>query len=271
MLAVLRNNKLGRLAVFVKSPWEPGANLRSMASGKLAERFHQRLFSRLSKGDQARVAGFAGLSPSTISRWRNRADPINPRFETVERIAEAIGVDATWLLGADEPEVPRVTEALPGSYGEPAFVTVPLLKDRVAAGIPQAVDQTEVITRLPFTRYWVRKRLGTVPREGRLVLIRVEEGWLGDSMLPTIVPGSMLLIDRGPRGEGLTEIKDNKVYLLATEDGLTVKRVHRVGEHLIATPDNHSEEHRPFVVELRGRRIQDIVKGRVIWVACQDI
>lgn len=233
-----------------------------MTSRLLSEGLRERLFSLVGKGDQARVAGFAGLNPSTLSRWRTGAEPLNPRLDTIEKLAEAVGRPARWLLGVEEPE--------PALADESSYLTVPLLRDTVAAGQPRVVE-SQIITRLPFSRYWVRKRIGAVPREGRLILVRVDEGLAGWSMIPTILPGNMLLVDRGPGGEGLQTVENGKIYLLQIDGGLTVKRCYLAGEHLVATPDNRTPEHDPVVLELRGRRLQEIVKGRVIWVANQDV
>ena len=224
-----------------------------------AEVFIRRLRERVPDGEKRRTAELAGLSNAIFTRWFDGQRPPNPTLKTMQALASVLGVHLTELL-TDDP--------LP--VDESAFLTVPLLRDRAAAGQPRVVS-SEVITQLPFTRYWLRKRLGVIPRAGRLVLIRVDKGWLGESMLPTIAPGSMLLVDRGPGGEGLTSIEDGRVYLLAIDDGLTVKRVYQVDHHLVACPDNTTADHRPFVVEMKGKRLQDVVKGRVIWVANQDV
>lgn len=245
--------------MFVNTPVCTSDKLRRMASSELSERFRERFFSVVRKGNQARIAGLAGLDPATISRWRSGAEPLNLRFNTVERLAQALGVQAGWLLGAEESSAP---------IDESSFLAVPLLRDTVAAGNPRIVS-SDVITELPFTRYWIRKRIGAVPGRGRLVLVRVERGWLGESMLPTITPGSMLLVDRGPGGEGLHQVEDGGIYLLLAEDGLTVKRVWKADGGLLCCPDNRTEKHRPFV--LKPERMQDAIKGRVILVANQDV
>ncbi|HNX49226.1 MAG TPA: XRE family transcriptional regulator [Thermoanaerobaculaceae bacterium] len=213
---------------------------------------------------QKDLAAEVHLAQPTISQYLKGTK--RPSLESVLAFARVLDVPVDYLLGRvetpdSEPEPP---------VDESSFFTVPLLRDRTAAGQPRLVG-AEVAAELPFTRYWLRKRLGVIPRPGRLVLIRVDKGWLGESMLPTIAPGSMLLIDRGPGSEGPTAVEDGRVYLLSFDDGLTVKRVYRIDDHLVACPDNTTGEHRPFVIELKGKRLQDVVKGRVIWVANQDV
>jgi len=214
----------------------------------------------------AEIARRCGRSRSWLSNWRSGQNV--PPADEFAAFCSATKAPAPYLLGlTDNPG----TEPPPIPVEESALLTVPLLRDRAAAGFARAVDGTDVIARLPFTRYWLKKRLGVVPAEGRLVLIRVDKGWLGESMLPIITPGSMLLVDRGYGGEGLTEIEDGRVYLLAVDDGLTVKRVYRGDNELVCCPDNRTEKHRPFTIPLRSARVQDVVKGRVIWVANQDV
>lgn len=214
----------------------------------------------------SQVARGLGRSRAWLSNWRSGQNI--PPADEFAAFCKATRAPAAYLLGlADSPE----PEPPSPPVDQSDYITVPLLRDRAAAGQPLAVDGSDVIVRLPFTKHWVKNRIGTLPREGRLVLIRVHKGWLGESMLPTITQGSTLLIDRGPSGEGLTSVEDGRVYLISWDDGLTVKRVHRAGEHLVCSPDNVTGKHRPFVVALKGRRLQEVVKGKVIWVANQDV
>jgi phage repressor protein C with HTH and peptisase S24 domain len=142
----------------------------------------------------------------------------------------------------------------------------------VAAGpgivqVPTGVDDEE--TRwYAFSERFVRYLTGTAtPEPGRLIVVRVRKDHLGESMVGTIAPGSLCLVDRGPGARGPTQIEDGKVYLLRDLDddgGAFVKRVYQRGAHLVLASDN--EDAGPRLVNLRGRRIQDVVVGRVRWV-----
>jgi transcriptional regulator with XRE-family HTH domain len=54
---------------------------------------------------QAELAKRAGVSLITVVRLENDEGESNPRPATVRRLAEALGVDASWLLFGEESEL----------------------------------------------------------------------------------------------------------------------------------------------------------------------
>ena len=145
---------------------------------------------------------------------------------------------------------------------------VPLLSDPIAAGNPiLAEDQIE------GWRYFVlgfRKSLGDTP-----VLVRVEKSWLGESMMPEIRPGSLIALDRGPDGRGVSaeRFRDGRVYAVRTEDGLTLKQVFRDktdGSLLIC--ESFNRDYAPFTVPIvRGQPLGSVLVGRMVWKAEEDL
>jgi len=173
-----------------------------------------------------------------------------------------------------------VTEGMTSRTGKPHevrslviggddFVSVPLVAANVAAGhgaIPELPEDRRVYA---FRRDYVRRAIGTGdPRDGTLVTVFLARNKsLGSSMLPTIQPGSLILVDRRP----VERIKDRGIYLieypdLAEEHGLAVKRLtlEKRKAILVAESDNPEPRYYPRIIDLDGVRISDIVKGRVI-------
>ena len=75
----------------------------------------------------------------------------------------------------------------------------------------------------------------------------------GDSMEPTLPDGSSILVDRSS-----TELREGRVFVLRTADGLVVKRVRRVGDGWRLCSDNPAWEPVPLGPE-------DTVVGQVRW------
>ena len=75
----------------------------------------------------------------------------------------------------------------------------------------------------------------------------------GDSMEPTLPDGSSILVDRSS-----TELREGRVFVLRTADGLVVKRVRRDGDGWRLCSDNGAWEPVPLGAE-------DSVVGQVRW------
>lgn len=129
-----------------------------------------------------------------------------------------------------------------------------------------------------FHRSWVERKCGkgAANDDQRLVVIQVEKQHLGESMAPTIRPGAILVVDRGPEGRGITDVKEIKagaIYVVRPGDeGLTVKRINIDGPNLILTSDNPDRsQHPPRTIHLRARELHKIVIGRVRWIGQEEV
>ena len=90
----------------------------------------------------------------------------------------------------------------------------------------------------------------------------------GDSMVPTINPGEVVLIDTWESDR--VEVRNGKTYLVRLPDGsISVKRVALIERHhkprLLCQSNNPIYEPFEFNVELE-RMIQWYILGRVRWV-----
>lgn len=197
---------------------------------------------------QQAVADRAGLSRNFVAQIE-RAESV-PTIATLERVARALGVSVTELLGEEPPAAP----------GEADAVAVPLVADRIAAGPPLLVaDRVE--RRDPLPRALLRS-LGVDPQ--RAVLVRL--GTDQDSMADTIPPGSTVLVDRSP----VRDVTPRGIYAVREETvgetGCSVKRLvlDASSRVLILLSDNPA--HLPRAIRLKpGLPLGEIVLGRVVW------
>jgi phage repressor protein C with HTH and peptisase S24 domain len=226
----------------------------------LAERITKaRETAGLSKSDLARAAE---VSASAVTQWEN-GETKTLSGETLMRLAVALSVDPGWLATGKGGEAPRpliVSEMNSTSayrtntpYG--AAVVIPVYSAVGSMGPGHAlVEHETVIGGMQLSESWVGRNLSGVSSVGNLSVISA----IGESMTPTFNDGDILLVDRG-----VFELKMDAVYVLAKNDELFIKRVHRkLGGGVVIKSDNplHGEEHieNPEAVGLR-------ILGRVVW------
>lgn len=220
-----------------------------------SEVFSRRLRELVAEGDCGLVANEAGISRETLSRYRS-GKMANPTLRVLEALAVVLEVPLDYLLGlTDDPHggAARLDLTLEGAQaGE--YELVPFLRDPIAAGSP-VINTGEVGSFYALRTAW-RKRNAT----GRVMFMQVARGHHGESMVPTILPGSILTVDLGSRG-----VRQGEIYVvrLKGEDGgVTVKRVYVAEGNLICTSDNKARV--PIVVSLAGESLDQLVVGKVL-------
>lgn len=236
-----------------------------------AEGFRDRLSEALRRANmnQRQLALALDVDEGTVSKW---ATKVVPRTRTIARIADATKVSPDWLLGA-APVVPRDPPAAPAK-GED-WHQIPKVAF-AAAGQP--VDRLpDDVTWYAFHRSWVIRHWGAKAADDRdrLVVVQVEKKTLGESMLPTIRPGAILVIDRGPKGQGIAsnEVQTGAIYLVKPDDegGLAVKRVFVDGSTVVLTSDNPDRRrYPPRTIPLREKRLHQLLIGRVRWIGQEE-
>lgn len=105
--------------------------------------------------------------------------------------------------------------------------------------------------------------IGFINRFKKPILIRAR----GDSMLPVIAEGDLLLCDRDENK--LLRPDTKHLYLVNNPDktgdvAITVKKLKISGRILILIPLN--PEFLPVVMDVDGKSILDIVLGQVVWI-----
>ena len=116
-----------------------------------------------------------------ILRGRSR----NPRADTVEALADALGVPPAWLLGRDD----STQATLYATESTDPMAIIPELDARGGRG-ELAVDQSGKVADWGFPAAWLIAITGADPRDIRVIEVQ------GNSMEPSLSPGDRVVIDR---------------------------------------------------------------------------
>lgn len=206
---------------------------------------------------QAQLADAGGVSKrSQISYEQDR----HPAADYLSAVAEA-GVDVLYVLTGQTTGDRRATQAADALHNLDDYASIPVHDAFLAAGPAAQNDIEGVIGYLAFRRDWLA-RIGVPVEKARLARVA------GDSMVPTMSPGDMLLIDTGIttppiRARDPADRRRSAIYALVDGDGARVKRIDRPNaETVVLTSDNPA--HPP---EIRtGREIESLrIIGRVAW------
>ena len=208
---------------------------------------------------QADLARLTGASTANVSRWCTGERLPGSRWSY--RIADALGVSVDFLLTGKE-RTPPVTSSRKDAR------SLPLL-GATAAGEPMArIYEATDIQWFDFSDQFLLPMYKSAPDPERAVLMRVD----GDSMEGELPHGSLVFIDRGPRGEGFSTVNEEDIYLVSPPDekGLTLKRVSIQGKGanrvLLLLPSGRALSRyqvKPYPLG-DGVKIQSIVRGRVV-------
>ena len=132
------------------------------------------------------------------------------------------------------------------------FIHVPLHDVQGSCGAGSVIHSEQIVDYLAFKRDWV-SRVATDPQ--RLALIEAA----GDSMLPTISSGDLLLIDLC-----VARVEQDAIYAINVDGMLFIKRIQkRLDGTVIVKSDNAAYEAQRFTPE---EAAQLRIIGRVIWM-----
>ena len=189
-------------------------------------------------GSAAAAAEKWGVSARTLAAYL--AGESSPKLKFIDAVSKAEGVDA---------------EALIAGYAENRkanTVQIPL-RDVYASAGPGAENDDERPSRfLAFDPFFV-EAWGIPPERVEAIIAR------GDSMEPTIMNQSVVLLDRGDR-----QLRERRVFAFRTADGLRLKRFQRaVDGAVLLVSDNQAlyAPERIAVADLDALR----VAGRAFW------
>lgn len=162
------------------------------------------------------------------------SEDINPK--AVREIQEYVGVANT-----QEP------------LESAGFVMIPRYDVEASAGNGAFANGEHIVDYMAFKEEFVRRTLRVAP--DMLVLITA----VGDSMMPTINPGDLLLIDRS-----VDRIIDDAIYVLVKRGELVVKRVQQFFDGAVTIKSDNGA----YVEEtLTAKDAEDVqVAGRVRWI-----
>lgn len=162
----------------------------------------------------AQIGEIAGVNRSFVyDILRGRSE--NPNLEKLDRLARALKVDRNWLLhgmGDVEGEAPIVDNP------DDAFVAVPYVSIRPTMGGGVVVDEEPTPGRpYHFQRSWIRHGLRADPANLRIMHVE------GDSMMPTLHDGDIILVDIGRRAP-----TPPGIFVLHDGIGLVAKRLEHI-------------------------------------------
>jgi transcriptional regulator with XRE-family HTH domain len=222
-----------------------------MKFADIEERLLDNLRARVKRREisERRLALQAGFSQPHIHNVLKGARQLTS--EVADRLMERLGLDIEGLFETSELE-----RVLPHrEFKDSPFREVPMLKGRIAAGQPFPVDVRYAGTRA-FTAEFLKQFV-------RPVLVKA--GATEVSMLPTIQPNDLLLIDQSE--EKRRHPVFGKIYALNLDEGGTTKHCEVVNGELVIVPENMQQRgFSPRTISLEEHNILDIVRGVVVWI-----
>lgn len=192
-----------------------------MDSKKHADEVITRIKAVVGAKSDRDLARHFGMGDTTITSKRQRG---SVPYDEATQIALERGISLDWLiLGKGEPpmapvqaaleqvaEVPPVFSHLPQSE----VAEIPLYDIEAAAGHGRVFDQEKIIGYIPY-------RADELVREGlvasQLVALRVK----GDSMVPTLDDGDLVVVNRANR-------QPDGVFVVRVGEDLRIKRVQKM-------------------------------------------
>lgn len=178
-----------------------------------------------------------------------------PALDKLEALFELLGLELYFGHARSAEPAETIT---PDSQD---FAQVPVHRASLAAGDGATNADATLIDHLAFRRSWL-KRIGVAPTNA--VLARAQ----GDSMLPAIHSGDMLLIDQSKREipvrkRGPKDKRPAPIYALLDELGARVKRIERPEPNVVMLLSDNPA----FTPEvLTGAKTDTLnIIGKVMW------
>lgn len=229
---------------------ESDAESDASDSGRILDERIRRLAERAKEaigGEAVRaVAERAGVAPNTIHNILNGGVP---RLDNLLHVADATGVTGGWLATGEGPKHPG--EAAPQDLS--AFALVPFYEVAASAGAGAAIEDAGPSSQLAFRRDWLHEQ-GLSAAHLVAILAR------GDSMAPTVVDGSLLLVDTAQR-----ELGRDGIAVLRWDDHLYAKRVQRHHDGSVRLRSDNPAYADELLDPAAAARL-DVI-GRVVWIA----
>lgn len=171
---------------------------------------------------QVDLAAGLGVRQSAIARWEGGIDI--PSAAALLKLSElAPESERQWWRDLAEEQA-GISIARPPSSGDDGLRMIPLLRDPISAGIPQAIEDWMVERLISFPRDWL-------PVGGQLIAGKVK----GESMEPFVDEGDILIVDLGQRSK---EELVGKIVIARLDGECFVKRLREVDGTYFLDPAN---------------------------------
>lgn len=219
---------------------------------------------------QQELGKLIGVTHTTINRIESGKQ--NVRLEILLRAADALKIPA-YNLFSTKPLIEyiqikdkyEITSIRPDDFEQ-----IKLFSDPLSLGPGVEISEIPPSDYLPFLKKWLPRGYKSDP--DRIVAFPTT----GISMKPTIMPGSIVWVDRMD-----IQPKEGQIYVFWIErtNAVTIKRLIKIsrGRYCIIDGDNRNEEDRkseelkdfPMVIDCKEHEEADHpwpIRGRVIWV-----
>ncbi|WP_312328371.1 helix-turn-helix transcriptional regulator [Stenotrophomonas sp.] len=210
---------------------------------------------------KAELARRVGISPPSVNGWfTGKAKFL--RGENLLAAAKALGVDESWLatgkgpmeskrgIGVQEPQPDQVISPVLETETPPGYVRFDLFEGAAGMGIGVVnQDYPEVVRTIEVAEWEVRKKLGFLPKPGRLQLITGR----GPSMRPKLEDGDIIWIDTA-----CNYFDGDDFYLINVGGETQIKMLQRRGDGLYVCSIN------PDFPTYRSQEDEVVVLGKAL-------
>jgi phage repressor protein C with HTH and peptisase S24 domain len=197
-----------------------------------------------SLGSVVAAATAVGVSDNAIRKWLLGTG--NPSVANLVALARAGRVSVEWL--ATGSEAAQSAQAITRAVEHGDFIFMPHNRIRFSSGRDGILRSDQVVDSIAFRAAWVKQRLNTESRD--LILIEV----VGDSMAPTAEDSDLILANLAePR------FRQDGIYLLRHDGGLTVKRIQRRPDGKLLVRSDNPKYEAMVVANVK-------IIGRVVWI-----
>ena len=232
----------------------------------LQDNLRKILWQRIETGELTglRLAQQTGFKQAHISNFLNRKRGLS--LEGMDKVLSVQHLSVLDLL--DPAEVNKRASILPPTSDE--FENVLLTASSTAATRP-LITADRVLDVLKFKKSFLRKLKpdtdGDRSSWHRFVLIKLDarEAF---AMLPRLVAGTMLLIDRHYNSLKPYRKGEFNMYAVLKNDTCAVRYVEMAGDHLLLRPHNHSSAIESIHIP-PGKSSSDYLIGRVCQAALE--
>ena len=161
------------------------------------------------------VSVAVGLAPGTLATYFQVGETHKPGVKTMKKLADYLDRDYRLLLALPE----RNIELVPPDVRADEYY-VPYYSTRPAAGNGNVAEAEDIyVTKtIPVSKQWLREA-GVTPADA--VVFNIE----GDSMMPRLVNGDLVYVDKGALAKGF---KDG-IWLIQVDEAIMVKQVQQLG------------------------------------------
>lgn len=198
---------------------------------------------------QVDLARDLGIHSNTLRLYEQ--DKRSPTVGLLEAIANKCHVPIEWFF--DEGQLYKVGSSTEIG-GSGAYAYIRKAKAHLSAGGGVIPEEEFEEQRYAFVKSWLKT---VATSEAACILMEVD----GASMMPTLEPGDMVLVDQGRQ-----DLISDGIYAFGEGDVINIKRLQRIHPLVRIVSDN------PDTIRYPSREVDPAsirIIGRVIWFARQ--